>query len=75
MNSAGVTVSDSPTPGNLFDEFEEAFQVRIRIIAVCLEKLVKDLTKIYNFIALKISILLCRNLFPFGCIIFLRINK
>ena len=27
MNSTGVTVSDSPTPANLFDEFEEAFQV------------------------------------------------
>ena len=27
MNSSGVNVSDSPTPSNIFDEFEEAYQV------------------------------------------------
>ena len=39
MNSGGVTVSDSPTPGNLFDEFEEAFQVRYfsHFISICFE--------------------------------------
>lgn len=27
MNSEPVNGNDSPTPGNLFDEFEDAFQV------------------------------------------------